>query len=196
MIAITDELRLDQNANESELFMQLLPAIKRQARRAFSDLGPQERDEAVSEVIANAFATFRRLAERGKLDVAYPSPLARFAVAQVRAGRRVGNKPNVRDVFSFLAQRRYGFRVESWRNAKDGYWLDAVTDNTVTGVHEQVAFRLDFADWLQSLSARDRQLIRFLALGNTTSEAARKFKISSARISQMRSELKAKWQQF
>lgn len=47
---------------------------------------------------ANACCAVARLAELGKLDLAYPTVLARYGVAKVIDGRRVGNKLNVRDV--------------------------------------------------------------------------------------------------
>ena len=196
MIAITEQQKPASEAAHKELFLQFLPAIERYAGRAFTTLREQEREEAVAEVVANAFAAFQRLARRGKLDVAYPGALARFAVAQVRAGRRVGNKPNVRDVFSFLVQRRNGFRVESWQLVKTDFWLAAVTDNTVTEVPDQVAFRIDFPAWLAGLKRRDRELIEFLSLGHGTSDAAQRFRLTAARISQLRARLKASWQAF
>jgi hypothetical protein len=114
MTAITDPSRPDTKAQENDLFVSFIPAIPRHARIAFRNLRPQDRAEAVSEVVSNAFAAFRRLADRGKLDVAYPSPLARFAVAQVRSGRRVGNKLDSHDVFSILVQRQHGFSLETF----------------------------------------------------------------------------------
>ena len=194
VIAVTDDKC--PRSQENSLFLEYIPAIKRHARVAFRNLRPQERAEAVSEVVANAFAAFRRLAERGKLDVAYPSPLARFAVAQVRSGRRVGNKLDSRDVFSFVVQRQQGFTVESLEPADPDIWCEALVDNTVTPVADAAAFRLDFSTWLHRLQQRDRELIYFLSLGNTPRETAQRFRVSQARISQLRSALQASWREF
>jgi len=196
MIATTDVTRPDAKYHENDLFERFIPVIKRHARVAFRNLRPQERVEAVAEVVANAFAAFRRLAERGKLDVAYPSPLARFAVAQVRSGRRVGRKLDSHDVFSFVVQRQQGFTVASLETGDPGVWREALVDNTVTPVADAAAFRLDFLAWLGSLRQRDRELIKFLSLGNTPRETARQFRLSQARISQLRSELRKGWQEF
>ena len=196
MIAITDSLRPRTKEQETELFVQFIPAIKRHARIAFRHLRSQERTEAVSEVVANAFNAFRRLAERGKLEVAYASPLARFAVTQVRAGRRVGNKPNVHDVFSFLVQRQQGYSFENLYAIGPDGWCEALVDNTSTPVADAAAFRLDFLAWLQNLHRRERELVTFLSLGNTPTEAAQQFRISRARVSQLRKELEASWQTF
>ncbi len=56
--------------------------------------------------------------------------------------------------------------------------------------------RLDFADWLKSLSTRDRQLAEKLALGETTGRVARMFRISAARVSQLRRDLCKSWHHF
>ena len=196
MIATSDVPRPASQCQENDLFEQFIPAIKRHARVAFRNLRPQERAEAVWEVVANAFTAFRRLAERGKLDVAYPSPLARFAVAQVRAGRRVGNQLASHDVFSFLLQRQRGFTVESLESEGQDTWSEALVDNTVTPVADAAAFRLDFPTWLERLAQRDRNLIIFLALGNTPRETAERFRISQARISQLRRALQESWREF
>jgi hypothetical protein len=163
---------------------------------AFRNLRPQERVEAVAEVVANAFVAFRRLAERDKLDVAYPSPLARFAVAQVRAGRRVGNQLASHDVYSVLVQRQQDYMIESLETMDPDVWCEALVDNTVTPVADAAAFRLDFSAWLGSLCQRDRKLIKFLSLGNTPRETARQFRLSQARISQLRGGLRNGWQEF
>src|ERR1700694_886240 len=90
-------------------FVAMLPAIRRTAQISFRKVRPELRDELIEEVIANAFCGFARLVERGQADRALPSPLARFAIAQVRVGRRVGNRLCVRDVMSGYAQFQKGF---------------------------------------------------------------------------------------
>jgi hypothetical protein len=185
-------------AQENEQFLEFIPTIKCYARRAFRNFRPDDREEAIAEVLANAFSAFRRLAELGKLDVAYPSPLARFAIARFKSGRQVGNKTNSRDVFSFVAQRRQGFSLESLQ-ADDGRpsdWVELLADNTLTPVADQVAFRLDFCAWLGTQNGSARELAEYLALGNTPSEASQRFGVSRARISQRRRSLKASWQSF
>jgi hypothetical protein len=63
-------------------------------------------------------------------------------------------------------------------------------------VPDIVAFRCDFSDWLKTLSRRDRRVAKFLALGNRTSDAAKKFAVCDGRISQLRKELKVAWDKF
>jgi len=53
-----------------------------------------------------------------------------------------------------------------------------------------------FANWLRRLSRRNRRIAQFLALGNRTSDTARKFKVSEGRVSQLRRELAESWRAF
>jgi hypothetical protein len=198
MIAITKQVHQAANSQQDERFLELVPAIEQFARLAFRHVQPEERDEAICEAVAYAYCAVRRLFELGKLDVAYASPLARFGVARFRAGRRIGSRQNAGDVFSGAAQRRVGFSLVSLHSTCSGseIWEEALADDTLTPIPDQVAFRLDFPAWLQGLSRRDRKLAKFLALGNTPSEAARQFGVSRARVSQLRKELQASWQAF
>ena len=53
-------------------FIKMLPAIARHARIAFRHLrSPEAREDAVQEVVCNACCAVARLAELGKLDLAY-----------------------------------------------------------------------------------------------------------------------------
>ena len=79
-------------------FLSLLPAIQEQARFAFRNEKSEHRQDLIAEVVANCWAAFVRLVERGLIDVVYPTPLAGYAIKQVRDGRRVGAKLNVRDL--------------------------------------------------------------------------------------------------
>jgi hypothetical protein len=198
MITVIKQSSQSQSVPSNEQFLEFIPAIERYARQAFGKLRSADRDEAICEVLANAFRAFRRLLDLDKLNVAYPSPLARFAVAQVKSGRRIGSKPNSRDVFSFVAQRRQGFSLETQKadDGKSRAWIEMLVDSRLTPVVDQVAFRLDFRAWLGIQNKRRRMLVEYLALGNTTSQAARRFGVSSARISQLRRELQVSWQLF
>src|SRR6202790_3207349 len=93
-------------------FVAMLPAIRRSAQISFRKIRPELRDELIGEVVANCYVAYARLIERGQEDRALPSPLARFAIAQVRAGRRVGNRLRISDALSSYAQYRKQFFVE------------------------------------------------------------------------------------
>jgi DNA-directed RNA polymerase sigma subunit (sigma70/sigma32) len=134
-----------------------------------------------------------------KLDLCYASVLGRFAVAQVRDGRKVGCKLNVRDVLSRYCQKRKGIVVERLDRFDDeeNQWQEAVVEDTRTStVPDIVSFRVDFADWLANLTRRDRRIAESLAIGNRTSDVAKRFDVSAGRISQLRRELAASWREF
>ena len=148
--------------------------------------------------MCSAFCAFRRLARLGKQQLAFATPLARFAVAHFRAGRRVGSKLNSNDVASVVNQRQHGFSLRSLQSGLhgEGVLIEILADNRLTPVIDQVAFRIDFPAWLRAQNRRDRALTKFLALGNSATEAARHFCVSEARVSQVRSRLRSSWQRF
>ena len=74
--------------------------------------------------------------------------------------------------------------------------MQFMVEDDRTPVPDQVAFRLDFPAWLASLSERDREVAEEMAAGETTKDLARRFRISPARVSQLRTEFKDKWESF
>ena len=179
-------------------FLSLLPAIREQARFAFRNEKPERRQELTAEVIANCWAAFVRLVERGLIDVVYPTPLAGYAIKQVRDGRRVGAKLNVLDVSSEYAQRLKQITVERLDryDEEEGQWQEAVIEDRHAGPAETAAARIDIADWFDRLPKRKRRIAVTLATGETTKRTARKFGVSPGRISQTRRELQTAWQDF
>jgi len=180
-------------------FLAMLPVIVAHARVSFRQLDPEARAEAIQEVVANALRAYARLVELGKVSIAYPSVLAKYGVAQVRDGRRVGGHLNVRDVLSPYCQRLKGVVVERLDrfDEEENAWQEAVVEDTRTSpVPDTVAFRVDFADWLRLLPRRLRKIATLLATGETSTAAAEKFAVSVGRISQIRRELKLAWEGF
>jgi hypothetical protein len=200
MIAIAKQNRSHKSAPAwHAVFLAMLPAIVTHARIAFRHLNPEARAEAVQEVVCNALKAFARLVQLKKTDLAYPTVLARYAVAQFRDGRRVGSHLNVREVLSAYAQKHKGFTVERLDHfdEEENQWCEAVVQDTKTAsVSDIVAFRVDFADWLASLSRRDRRIAESLAIGNRTGDVAKRFRLCAGRISQLRRELAESWRAF
>ena len=58
---------------------------------------------------------------------------------------------------------------------------------------EIAAFRIDCPAWLASLSPLKRQAAEMLAVGERTSEVARRLEVSPGRIAQIRRELAESW---
>ena len=181
------------------LFSAMLPRIITHARISFRHLRPEARQDATAECVANAFVAFARLVQLDKVDLAYPSVLARYAVAQVKAHRKVGGSLNVKDVLSGYAQRQKGFFVERLDHFDDeeNQWQEAIVQDTrLAPVPDIVAFRCDFSAWLRSLPRRDRRVTATLALGNRTSDVAKRFNVTEGRVSQLRRELAESWRAF
>jgi len=75
-------------------------------------------------------------------------------------------------------------------------WRGIVVEDRQSGPADIAATRIDFSDWLAALPDRARHVAEHLAVGVPTNEAARRFKVSPARISQLRRELHESWRQF
>ena len=191
MITIAKPLHDDVKAQENHRFVEMLPRIRRQASVAFRRLRPDRKDELIQEVVANAYCAFVRLVDRGKGDLAYATPLAKFAIWQVTAGRQVGTKPNLRDVLSPQAHAAGEITVERLDefDHEQGELRAALIEDRRTTPADTAAARIDVAAWLRSLSPRSRRIAMTLAMGESTSVVARQFNLSSARISQLRDEL-------
>ena len=178
-------------------FLEMLPTIRRVASYAFRRLRRAVREDLMAEVVANAFAAFRRLVARGKAALAYPTVLAKFAIRQVREGRRVGSKLNILDVLSPYAQRRKGFSVAPLPQRFIGNeWQEFVVEDHHASPAEVASFKIDFADWLKRLKSAKRQVALRLIAGDTTGEVAGRFQLSPARVSQVRRELHQDWNEF
>jgi hypothetical protein len=199
MVALSRNYSLkNDNALPQKRFLEMLPPIRRQALLAFRDLRVELREELVQEVVACAYSTFIRLVRKGKEAVAYPTPLAHYAIRQVRAGRRVGCRQNINDVLSPYARRRREFTVERLDGCDErtGAWRQTLVEDRRAGPAETAAARLDLTAWLSKLSSRNRKIARALALGEPTCVVARRFGLTPGRISQLRAWFHAHWEQF
>jgi hypothetical protein len=112
---------------------------------------------------------------------------------------------------SAAAQRRHCFRVEELLPPSVAYerlkseplgqrlhdaFEERLRDNTQTPVIDQVVFRLDFQDWLGTLTARNRQVVDDLIAGEGTGDVARKVGLSPGRVSQLRRQFEDGWAIF
>jgi hypothetical protein len=179
-------------------FEAMLPIIENHAKIAFRHLDPEAREEAVQETVCNACQAYARLVELGKTDVAYPGVLARLGVSQTRAGRKVAGKLNCRDVLSPYCQRKKNLVVERLHHhdSEEDSWAEILVEDKHAGPAETAIIRVDFAAWLQCLPRRLRKVATFLAKGETTTAAAKRFHLSQGRISQIRRELFLAWHHF
>jgi hypothetical protein len=182
----------------NDRFLQLLPAIREQAEYAFRRVPVDAQEELVQETIATAYGLFVSLCRRGRSALVYATPLAKYAIRHVREGRRIGSRCNSLDITSpcaCAAKRTTIERLDRF-NPRRGEWREVLVEDRTAGPAEIAMTRLDFASWLSTLSKRDRQLAEKLVLGETTGRVARTFRISAARVSQLRRELCANWHSF
>jgi hypothetical protein len=185
---ITDETR--------EAFEALVPSIERIAAYAFRRFPRWRRSDLIADVVATAYAAFVRLVNRGLKALAYASPLAKYAIRRVRTGREVGSQQTVRDALSPLAQRHQGFSVLTLGERPGEVGWERLAEGRKANPAEVASCRVDFATWLSRLTKFQRDVAMRLAVGDTTSEAAKHFGVSRPRISQLRQELLANWNAF
>jgi hypothetical protein len=194
-------------------FLRLLPKVQLHAEFAFRHVRcEQTRADLVAETVGLAWYRFLALARRGADAGAFVTTFAYRCSQGVKNGRRLHGAGAGRDVLSHLAQRRHGFAVErlppSTAAPQEGRygavhgqrrqdaWEERLRDNTQTPIPEQVAFRLDFPAWLDTLTPRERRLVGEMANNERTLDLSQRFDVSPARISQLRRELHAGWRRF
>jgi hypothetical protein len=179
-------------------FLELLPSIRRHARLRFGSLRRELREELVQETIARTVCDYVRLCERGRKHVALAGPLARFAVAQVASGRKLGTPMNSRDISSRYCQWRRGVRGQSLSQYSKGSCdsLGMLAENRRTTPADIAAARIDIRAWFATLPRRTRALAERLAMGESTLAAAREFGVTPGRVSQLRRELERRWVAF
>jgi hypothetical protein len=156
------------------------------------------------------WSAWHSLVRRGKDPIKVGvTGIAALGCRFVRSGRKIGNRNRGRgciDVLDPRAQRRCGFKIQplppdTHYGAGQGQrHLGAVEErlqgNTTTPVVDQVVFRLDFKDWLKTLSARERRIVEAMAQDERTQDLSERFALSPGRISQMRREFQQGWSQF
>ena len=178
-------------------FLEMLPTIRRVAGYAFRHLRRSVREDLLAEVVANAFAAFRRLIDRGRAALIFPTVLARYAIKQVREGRRLGSRTNIRDVPSPYAKQQERLVVEPLcQQQEGGRWEELAVEDRGASPADVASFKIDFAEWLKRLKRSKRKLAVRLAIGETTSDAALRFRLTRSRISQLRKELHQNWDEF
>jgi hypothetical protein len=176
----------------------MLPRIRRQAYRAFGHLDIELRDELVAEAVAFAFCAFVGLARQGRLALAYPTPLADYAIRRVCSGRKAACRLNRNDVLSHYARRSNGLSIKRLdrRDEISGQWTQILVEDRHAGPAETAAARIDVSAWLRTLSKRNRRIAQALAVGEANSAVAERFGLSCGRISQLRAWFRTAWEQF
>jgi len=181
-----------------EVFLKMAPTIKTHARLSFRHLRGEALAEAIQNALCIACAAVARLAELGKLDLCYPSVMARYAVAQTKDGRMLGRPLNCKDISSEYCQRAKGVRMERLDkyDTEAECWQEILIPDQTCTPAELAASRIDFPAWLKTLKPRDRKIALKNASGETTSRVSRQHCLSAGRVSQLRRELHEAWLRF
>jgi hypothetical protein len=181
-------------------FLALEPTTRNIALAYFRHVScPHRKQDCVCEAVALAWAWYVRLRAKGRDPADFAVTFARLAAKAVGSGRRVCGRERTHDASSPVCQWRRGFTVSpiSSLSHPDGTAFDwAVRDNSQTPIPDQVQFRCDFPSWMRGLSELKKRVVESLALGHRTGDVARAAAVSSARISQMRRELRADYMTF
>lgn len=180
----------------NQRFQEILPNIRTCATYAFRKMNIEIREDAVQDVIVQCYFAFIRLLRQGKGERAFPSVLARFAIRRYRAGRRAsgavaGRGPTLETIQKPDHRRRLGpqeRRIVRWR--------EMLMEDRRTPIPDQVSFRVDFPEWLKRLTHNQRRCAELLANGHQGQEVAQQLRMTPARISQVRRELRAEWERF
>jgi len=186
-------------------FLQVMPAVETHAKIQFRFLPAEQRAELIQESIASACLAYQKLAAQGRLHVARPSTLATFAVRQAHSGRHVGGRlDGAQDVMSLRCQRRHGLQVFSYQRYPflarsgrgDAGWRQLTIADRKDPIPDTVAFRIDFGQWLKTLTRRDRRIIAAFLRSEGTMDVAARFAVSPGRISQLRRQYERQWATF
>jgi hypothetical protein len=178
-------------------FLCLLPDIERYARHVFRRCRDWDREELIAESVARVWLWFRRLSARGRDPKKVFNPLLRFAVLSVKDGRRVGGHQNSRELCH--RAKRDGLRIISLEDRDDrsrAQWKAIIAETRTFSPADAAAARLDIEAWLRSETVRKRAVAKALAVGERPSAIAARLRISCARVSQLRHELRQSWQRF
>jgi len=194
-------------------FLTLLPRIENHARIHFRDIECADtKADRVAECAALGWKWYVRLHERGKDVGEFPMVFVFYIARAVRSGRRAVGHEKANDVMSPVAQHKHGLRVErlacstctnreslygdpTGQRREDAY-EERLSDNSITPPDEQAMFRIDFGNWLQTLSGREQTIVEVLSRDESTGETARRFGVSPGRISQMRKQFREDWECF
>jgi hypothetical protein len=193
-------------------FLQLLPRIELHGHIYFRHLRPHRKADAIQEMRALGWKWFLAAHNRGKDPNDFMTSFTTLLARAVNSGRRLAGMLKAKDVMNPAAQKRHGFRVEplpgSTRTFHDHLYSspkgqklhdefeERLCDNTVTPVPDQVCFRLDFPAWLETLTPRERRMIRAMIRNERTLDLGKEFEVSLSRISQMRREFQIGWKRF
>lgn len=171
---------------QSKFVLAAMQATQQYAKRWF--LNKDERDDALSVAW--------ELAQKGKGNA---KSIAWYAIRRVRAGRHFAGSTASVD-HPKPRGRKPGIRWDVYMMENNDPSCEDVTIMNLARLGddpaELVGFQIDFDAWRERLPERKRQIVDALTGGMSTSDAAAEFAVSWGRISQIRRELEADWNEL
>jgi hypothetical protein len=172
-------------------FMNLFPDLRRLLLWCFRHEKPEQRSESVSEAIAFAFKIYKSARESGK-QIDY-RPLAYFAAGHVKSGARFAGTRRLDATNTRTRNRPRAIRCKSLSRAAESLVPDRKARWPVS---EQVAFRLDWSEFMNQCSRKDRIAVDLLAAGYRKHEVARQMNVTPSAVTQRTNHLQNRWQAF
>ena len=160
------------------IFSAMLPRIRRCASVAFRGFKPEAREDAITEVIANAVRGFYGLVKKGQGRTGLPHGARRLrnpASPRSSAGRQQAEHSRRAQRILPEAEAREGRAARSVRPGRERVDGDVVEDRRA-GPAETAAARIDIGEWFRD-AHRKRKIAQALAVGERTIDVAKRFRL-------------------
>jgi hypothetical protein len=199
---ISNKFYTDEEVHEK--FLTMYPLIRKVIGKAFGGYKRHIREEAIQNSLAWAYDLFMHLVWQGKMDLAYATPIAKYAIQKHRNGRIAGVSRSSTDVLSEATLALGRSDVRQFERVSNPVSRRDVDDSEETKVlnfchlptERTMTFYLDFEAWYLSQSEHHQRIIFDLAKGESTNDVAHKYGCSAGRISQLRRKFEQSWSEY
>jgi len=173
---------------------EIMPILAGTVPMAVKPVGSENREELVQDTLVSAAMMLDRAERAGK--PLYPKSMAYYAIQRAKTGRRSYGASRT-DVLAPATQLDNHAQLDyldapvatGEHGLEDGCELHDVLAGKYEDPAQQAARELDWAELLLDLNERDIALLRCTAQGGKLTALARKYGVSSARLSQLKREL-------
>jgi DNA-binding NarL/FixJ family response regulator len=163
-----------------DFYRDVVPVVSLHAKLVFR--GQHDADDKLSDAISVAWQALLTAPQE-----ASPQSLAVYACLRVKSGRQFRQSAKSIDGPNPRRHRK------PKRNKAD---LGKVLARERNNPAALATVKMDFTAWLPLLTQREHRYLEAFLSGETTKEIARRFRVSTARVSQVRRELWEHWKAF
>ena len=175
-------------SNEQTRFASILPRIEERLERGFT-CDPELKEELIAIGVSHAFLLFLSATRRNKCITA--GTLAFYAARMTRSGRPVGSAMSKYDVFSTA-----NGKIEPPLSLSDNDLSELLKDQkNIWTPADQVAFKVDWTEFLSERDRRDGQIVGMLAKGYLRSEAAEAVGLSRPAVTYRMDRMQEDWEE-